>query len=381
MDSITFQIDGVAVPATPGQTVLEAALENGVYIPHLCFHPDLRPKPDPRAETPHLPVVQRGYSEEVEFAIPEKAARHEAARCLKCDTQCRLCLVEVDGLGVALSCDTPVSPQLVVRTDTERIEGFRRTCMEAILSNHIGDCLQCYRNTDCKLQDAANYIGGLESAYAIARSNEPRFEVDESNPFFTYDPNKCILCGNCVYTCEEIQGVGAIDFAFREYESAGLTVSESRCESCGECVERCPVAALVPKNFEKPSREVLTVCSYCGVGCGIYVGVRGNRIVSVRADRDGPVNKGNLCVKGRYGWEYVHHPDRLVKPLLKKDGVFVEVEWEEAFTLAAEKFDRYRGEAFAAFSSARATNEANYVFQKFARAVMGTNTIDHCARL
>ena len=382
MESITFLINGVPVAASSGQTVLEAALENGIYIPHLCFHPDLGPKGHAQVEAPHLPVAERRYTmDEVEFAIPEEAGEHEGERCLKCDTQCRICLVEIEGVGVALSCTTPVSPELAVRTDTPQIESFRRTCIEAILGSHIGDCLQCYRNTDCKLQEAANYIGGLESAYAIARSNEPQYEVDDSNPFFTYDPNKCILCGNCVYVCEEIQGVGAIDFAFREYEPAGLKVSDSRCESCGECVERCPVAALVPKTFEKPSREVLTVCPYCGVGCGIYLGVRGDRIVSARANREGPVNKGNLCVKGRFGWEYVNHPDRLAKPLVKKNGAFEEVEWDEALDLAAEKFGQFRGEAFGAFSSARASNEDNYVFQKFARAVMETNNVDHCARL
>jgi predicted molibdopterin-dependent oxidoreductase YjgC len=383
MEPITFLINGIPVAASPGQTVLEAALANGVYIPHLCFHPDLKPNAaDTQVKIPHLPVAARENNlDEVEANLTDQAGIHEGERCHKCDTQCRLCLVEIDGLGVTTSCNTPVEQDMAVKTDTAQIEDFRRTCLAAILDNHIGDCLQCYKNTDCKLQTAALYMGGFDAAYELSRHTEPTYEVDDSNPFYNYDPNKCILCGNCVYTCEEIQGVGAIDFAFREYESAGLKVSDSRCESCGECVSRCPVGALVPKTFQKPSREVLTVCSYCGVGCGIYLGVRGDRIVSARANRESPVNKGNLCVKGRFGWEFVNHPERLNKPLVKKDGKFEEVEWDEALDLAAEKFSQYKGDAFGAFSSARASNEDNYVFQKFARAVMGTNNVDHCARL
>ncbi len=383
MDSVTFTINGTPITAEKGLTVLEAALAAGIYIPHLCFHPDLKPKEseDP-VKIPHLSTEQRvnNYAE-VEFNVSDKAGVREGERCHKCDTQCRICLVEIQGLGITTSCNTPVQADLAVTTDTPQIEEFRRTCMETILSSHVGDCLQCFKNTECKLQEAANYIGSFEETFKISRKASPRYEIDDSNPFYTYDPNKCVLCGNCVYTCEEIQGVGAIDFAFREYESADKKVADSRCESCGECVSRCPVGALVPKGFQKPSREVPTVCTFCGVGCGILLGAKGNRVVSARGDRDNPVNKGNLCVKGRFGWEFINHPDRLKMPLVKKNGEFVEVPWEEALDLVADKLGQYKGSTFASFSSARSTNEGNYVFQKFTRAVMETNNVDHCARL
>lgn len=383
MERVTFTINGEQITAPSDQTILDAALDNGIYIPHLCYHPDLKPDHGKMpVKVDHLPVEDRVNNyEEVDFGVSLKEGVQEGDRCHNCDTQCRICLVEIQGEGLTISCNTPVHDGLSVRTDTPKIEEFRRTCMESILSNHIGDCLTCFKNTDCKLQEAANYLGGFEEGFQGARQTSPKYEIDHTNPFYSYDANKCILCGNCVYTCDQIQGVGAIDFAFREYQTVGKKISDSRCESCGECVSRCPVGALVPRKYQKPSREVSTVCTYCGVGCGILLGARGQRVVSARANRESPVNKGNLCVKGRFGWEFINHADRLKKPLVKKDGEFAEVEWEEALDLVAEKFGHYKGDAFAAFSSARASNEDNYVFQKFARAVMGTNNIDHCARL
>jgi formate dehydrogenase major subunit len=237
--------------------------------------------------------------------------------------------------------------------------------------------------------------------------------VDNSNPFFTFNPNKCIQCGICVRTCREITGADAIDMAYRGY---GMKVStfgdkpfkESVCVSCGECVERCPTAALVPKKTEFPSRKVRTTCPYCGVGCGLHLGVRGERIVQAKGDRSSPVNRGELCVRGRYSYGFVHSQSRIQTPLvraydpftrvtstaddrtdgrpvkspfLKQGKEFVPVTWDQVIKYVASSLSHYKGDQFAAFSSAKCTNEENYVFQKFVRTVMGTNNVDHCARL
>ena len=194
-----------------------------------------------------------------------------------------------------------------------------------------------------------------------------------------------MLCGICVQTCRDRLGVSAIDFGFRGYETRITTlmdkpILESNCVSCGECVVACPVGALVPKENQKPSREVKTTCTYCGVGCGLYLGVRGEKIISARGDPEHPLSKGNLCVKGRYGFNFINHPDRLNKPLIKKNGAFEEVEWDEALEFAAQKLSKYGNNSFSAISSARCTNEDNYVLQKFTRLVMGTNNIDNSAQ-
>ena len=345
MDRITLTIDDLKITADKGTTVLEAALENDVYIPHLCYHPDLEPV-----------------------------------------GVCRLCIVEIKGRGPTISCRTPVEQGLVVKTESPEIDKVRRIAMELLIANHHADCLTCAQDNHCELQRIANYIGIDRERLERLRRPEGTVPIDTSNPFFDRDPNRCVLCGICVRTCEELQGVSAIDFAFRGYDSTigtfgGKPMAESQCESCGECVVRCPVGALTPKNFQQPSREVKTTCPYCGVGCGVYLGIRGSRIVSSRGDTANVVNKGSLCVKGRFGYEFVNHPDRLTTPLIKRDGKFVEATWDEALELVARKFSQYKGEKFAALSSAKCTNEDNYVVQKFTRAVMGTNNVDHCARL
>jgi len=345
VDKIRLTIDGVQIEAEPGMTVLHAALQNGIYVPHLCDHPDLDPV-----------------------------------------GVCRLCMVEVEGRGLVLSCRLAVEEGLVVCTDSPQVANLRRIATELLIANHPEDCLSCDQNGDCKLQQVASYVGIDADRLARLRRGTRQLPIDESNPFFDYDPNRCVLCGICVRTCHDLQNVSAIDFASRGYDTtvatfAGGPIAESRCESCGECVVRCPVGALTAKQAQRPAREVKTVCPYCGVGCGLYLGVRGSKIVASRGDPDNPVNKGRLCVKGRFGYEFVNHPDRLKTPLIKRDGRFVEVGWDEALDRIAEEFSQCKGEKFAALTSAKCTNEENYVVQKLGRVVMDTNNIDHCARL
>lgn len=344
-DEVTLTIDGMTVKAAPGTTLLDAALDHDIYIPHLCHHPDLEPV-----------------------------------------GVCRLCLVDIEGRGQAVSCRTTVEEGLVVRTETPRINLARRTAVELLLVNHDGDCLACEQNDHCQLQRVANFVGIDRQRLERLRPRQTRLPVDTSNPFFELDHNKCVLCGICVRTCDQIAGVGALDFAFRGSNTvistfANRPIAQSRCESCGECVIRCPVGALVPKESLPPAREVKTVCPYCGVGCGIYLGVRGQTIVSSRGAAESPVNQGNLCVKGRFGHQFVNHPDRLTSPLIRKNGELVEAGWDEALDLVASKFSQAKGEQFATTASAKCSSEENYLVQKFARAVMGSNSIDHCARL
>lgn len=346
MKQITLTIDGFEVTTREGASVLEAALENGIYIPHLCHHPDL------------VPVGV-----------------------------CRMCGVEIqERPGVVMSCITPVAEGMVVSTESKAVNDSRRMAMELLLANHQGDCLTCDENNRCELQQVSAFVGIDHERMQRLRRPAELLPVDRSNPFFEFDPNKCILCGICVRTCDEILGVNAIDYIYRGFRtrigtSGNKDWLDSVCVSCGECVVRCPVGALTSKHMQRPAREIKTTCVYCGVGCGIYLGVRGNQVVSVRGDRDRPTNWGRLCVKGRYGYNFVNHPQRLTKPLIKRNGEFEEASWDEALDLVASKFSEAKGGSFAAFTSAKATNEDNYLVQKFTRAVMGTNSIDHCARL
>lgn len=347
--TLSISIDGqsIQVQLPEGKTVsiLRVALAAGIYIPHLCDHPDLTP------------------------------AGH-----------CRLCMVEVEGRGVVASCQLDVSEGLKLRTDTPNVQKARQVALELMLSNHPQDCLSCQKSGHCKLQEVTAFIGVDEVRFKQMRTLTPSIPVDQSNPFFTRDPNRCVHCGICVRTCDELQGVHAIDTAYSGYQTSITTagsqsISLSVCESCGECVTRCPTGALVNKQSRLPAKEVKTTCTYCGVGCSLYLGTRGGEVVSVRADAENKVNEGTLCVKGRYGYSFINSPERLKTPLLKKNGKFEPISWDEALDLAAKKFSRYKGEQFAGIGSSRATNEENYVMQKFVRTVMQTNNVDNCARL
>ena len=340
----TFRIDGQRITAAAGTSILDAAISNSIYIPHLCHHPDLKPT-----------------------------------------GACRLCSVSIDGGKPGMSCVQPVREGISVQTSSPAIQQARMVAMELLIADHHMDCLACAAAHDCELLRISAYLGMQPERLARLRQSDRNLPLDRSNPFFQFDPNKCILCGICVRTCKEIVGLGALGYINRGFNTVIGTAgnqpfTDSICESCGECVERCPVGALAPKDPQIPAREVKSTCVYCGVGCGIHIGVRGNTVVSIRGDRERITNQGSLCVKGRYGYRFVNHPDRLTTPLVRKNGELTESTWDVALDLIAEKFSTARGH-FAALASAKCTNEENYLIQKFTRAVMGTNNIDHCARL
>lgn len=346
-NKITLIIDGLEIQTKNNSTILETALANGIFIPHLCYNPKIKPW-----------------------------------------GACRLCMVENEEGRLVTACESYVSDGMVISTETKRVKAIRKIAVQLLIANHDMDCLTCAKNGDCKLQDAAAYIGIDKEDLQVFRQSIMDVSNDDSNPFFKRDLKKCILCGICVRICRDVIGANAIDFSFRGYETqistfANKPILESNCVSCGECVVACPVGALIPKKSIKPSREVRTICSYCGVGCGIYLGIRGNEIVNVRGDPSNPANQGNLCVKGRFGHGFVNHPKRLKSPMIKKNGEFQEVDWKEALNFVSEKLLDYRKQSsvFAAMASAKSTNEENYILQKFTRTVMNTNNIDHCARL
>jgi len=343
METIRLTIDGQEVEARRGVTVLEAAQAAGIYIPTLCSDPDLEP-----------------YG------------------------ACRLCIVEIEGMrGLPPACTTPAADGMVVHTETPAVNKVRHTTVELLIADHPSDCLTCPKNQQCDLQKVAAYLGVTQQRF---RKTTRLLPIDTSNPFFDRDLNYCILCGKCVRICDEVLGVGAITLAFRGYASKVVTFDDgllldSNCVSCGECVAHCPVGALAVKDAKPPTREVATTCPYCGVGCGIYLGIRNEQVIGVRGNREG-VNKGSLCVKGRFGIaEFVHHPERLTTPLIRRNGELTEASWDEALDLVASKLAKYSPDEVAVVSSAKCTNEENYVIQKLARVVLGTNNVDHCARL
>jgi len=345
MSDVSLTIDGKEVRVPPGTTILKAAGKAGVRIPTLCYHPDLEP-----------------YG------------------------GCRMCIVKVEGMrGMPPSCITQVAEGMQVTTEDDEILETRRMILRLLMADHPNDCLNCRANLDCELQKLAHELGVREHGMIPI---EREGTVDDSNPLFIRDMNRCILCARCVKTCEEILGAGAIHFIRRGNKTEVGTfmagdIADSVCESCGECVAHCPTGALRFKEDKpKPEKEVKTICQYCGTGCGILMGVRGGKLISARGDRSNPVNAGILCVKGRFGsYDYVNDEARLTTPLIRRDGELQTAEWDEALDLVARKLDGYRGYAFASFSSAKLANEDNYVMQKFTRAVMQTNSVDHCARL
>jgi predicted molibdopterin-dependent oxidoreductase YjgC len=361
---INLTIDGRKVSAQPGQTILDVAQQSGINIPILCHHP----------------------------LLPAEGA-------------CRVCLVEIERQrSLQPACTFPATDGLVVHTRSPKVVEARRFVLEMLLSDHPNDCMTCDATGACLLQD-------LIYEYGVKPETMPglqhRYPVADPNPFIQVDLNKCILCSRCVRACNYVNGVEAINVVYRGFKAriafgADTIMTESPCEFCGSCVAVCPTAALYPKMSLGKGRSyqaerVQTVCSYCGVGCQIVLEVKDNKIIRVdSAWENSPANHGWTCVKGRFGYDYVHHPDRLTRPKVRKylldgaprdgdRGEWVEVDWDTALEITARKLSEIRDEhdsdSVGVLTSAKCTNEENYLMNKFARQVVGTNNIDHCARL
>ena len=377
---IELKIDGQTILVQPGTTLMEAALANGIDIPHLCYHPDLS--------------VSGG---------------------------CRLCLVEIDGWrNPAASCGLLCENGMDVCTQSDQLTDMRRDVIDLFVSDHPLDCVICDKAGACLLQKYAYEYGISETSYDLEIS---RSLYQDDNPFFIRDHKYCILCGKCVRVCSEVIGVDAIEIAGRGFESHIATpfdgpMIDSSCVFCGSCVQVCPTAALLPVSRMGKGREwdldrIKTICGYCGVGCQIEYALHDGEILYAQSPPDAPVNGEFLCTKGRYGWDYATHSERLTTPLIRRDiayelGLtdepwelpeksplavrkpkiddnFVPVEWDTALDLVAEKLagtvKEYGPDYVMGLASARCTNEDNYLFQKFIRAGIGTNNLDHCARL
>jgi len=300
-----------------------------------------------------------------------------------------MCLVEVDGSrGLMTACSSPAAEGMAVHTHSDRVISARRDVLDLLLSTHKSDCFNCKKLGQCKLYDYCEEYGVEMTGYAGENIEYP---VDSSNPFFEFDRNKCILCRKCVRVCKYLQCVDALALSRRGFDThvtpeAEKDLEESPCVSCGNCVSYCPTGALVPRRAQSAvgAQKVLTTCGYCGVGCQMSLVVKNGVIIDAEPAY-GDANQGLLCVKGKFGFKFVSHPGRLKTPLIKKDGRFLEASWEEAYSLVVSKIletkEKYGADAIMGLSSAKCTNEENYAFQKMMRAAIGTNNVDHCARL
>jgi formate dehydrogenase alpha subunit len=347
---INLTIDGRNVHVDEGLTIFQAAKSLGIDIPHLCYHPSL----------------------------PANGA-------------CRLCVVKVEGgRSLVSSCTTPVAPGMVIRTESEEVVEARRIIIDLLLSSHPVDCLTCEKTGDCKLQDYA-YRYGVKRTSFIPLASE--YSVDDSNPFIERDHSKCILCGRCISTCAVRVGNHVYSNGYRGFNMkviAGLDkdLQDSPCVFCGNCITNCPTGALTAKQSKGQGRryemdQIETVCAYCGVGCSLQYQVK-NGVIAGAWPANGPANENLLCVKGRFGWDYIQSPERLTVPLIRKEGQLVESTWEEALSYTAGKLleirDKHGANALAAMASAKCSNEENYLLQKLFR-LLGTNNIDNSARL
>jgi formate dehydrogenase major subunit len=355
-DSVTLTIDGRAATVPAGTSVMRAVALIGGSIPKLCASDDL-----------------------AAFG------------------SCRLCLIEVEGVkGTPASCTTPVAEGMVVRTQTPRLEKLRRGVMELYISDHPLDCLTCSANNDCELQDQAAAVGLRDVRYGYSGENHLGLPADASNPYFDFDPSKCIVCSRCVRACDEVQGTFALAIdgrGFASHVSAGQAGDDflgSECVSCGACVQACPTATLqekAVKEIGKPERAVITTCAYCGVGCTFRAEMRGQQLVRMVPWKDGKANHGHSCVKGRFAWGYANHRDRVTAPMIREtiDQPWRQVSWDKALAFTAGRLkdikSRYGARALGGITSSRCTNEETFLVQKLVRAGFGTNNVDTCARV
>jgi formate dehydrogenase major subunit len=309
---------------------------------------------------------------------------------------CRICLVEIEGRrGFPASCTTPVEEGLVVRTQNSKIAKIRRNGMELYISDHPLDCLTCPANGDCELQDVAGEVGLREVRYGFDGDNHLAAEKDTSNPYFTFDPSKCIVCSRCVRACEEVQGTFALTIDGRGFDSkvaAGQADSfmESDCVSCGACVQVCPTSTLMENTIieqGQPEHSVITTCAYCGVGCAFKADLKGDEVVRMLPYKDGAANHGHSCVKGRFAFGYATHGDRVTTPMIRDNinEAWKKVSWDEAVTFAAQRIKsiqaEYGTDSVGGITSSRCTNEETYLVQKLVRAAFGNNNVDTCARV
>ncbi|NYT35691.1 formate dehydrogenase subunit alpha [Allopusillimonas soli] len=352
---VTLTIDGEEITVPAGTSVLRAAAEAGINIPKLC-----------------------------------------ASDNLDAFGSCRLCLVQIEGKrGYPASCTTPVEAGMVVHTETAKLHDLRRNVMELYISDHPLDCLTCPANGDCELQDMAGVVGLRNVRYGYEGANHLDDATDASNPYFDYDPSKCIVCSRCVRACDEVQGTFALTVDGRGFASR-ITAGQndgflgSECVSCGACVQACPTSSLIEKSvveMGQAEHAVITTCAYCGVGCGFKVEMKGQEVVRMVPWKDGKANRGHSCVKGRFAWGYATHKDRMLKPMIRKhiSEPWREVSWDEAIQYAASEIRRIQAkhgrDAVGGITSSRCTNEETYLVQKLVRAAFGTNNVDTCARV
>ena len=353
--TVQLTVDGESVTVPEGTTVIRAAALAGINIPKLCASDMLEP-----------------------FG------------------SCRLCLVEIEGAkGLPASCTTEAAEGMRVTTQNPRLAEVRRNVMELYISDHPLDCLTCPTNGDCELQDMAGTVGLRDVRYGYAGENHLDAEKDTSNPYFTFDPSKCIVCSRCVRACEEVQGTYALTIDGRGFDSKVVASQnqpflDSECVSCGACVQACPTATLTEKSLidlGQPEHSVITTCAYCGVGCSFRAEMKGEEVVKMIPNKEGEANHGHSCVKGRFAFGYATHKDRITAPLIRESirDPWQEVSWEDAIDFAARKLKgiraKYGPNSIGGITSSRCTNEETYLVQKTVRAAFGNNNVDTCARV